>query len=227
MKDLTLTADASTSADPDGEIVSYAWDLGDGDTAATPVVEHTYAEAGTYEVTLTVTDDDGATATFTDTVTATDPPPPDTALARDTFARTVTNGWGTADTGGAWSLGGAASRFSVDGDSGKLSMAGGLTLSAALGDVSATATDVTVRAWATQAPSGTTYLTVQGRRVGNDHLGGRLKILANGQVEVHAVRSGTPLAGGTVAGLTFAAGDPLLVRVQVTGTSGTADPSPA
>lgn len=219
MSDLTLTADASASTDPDGEIASYAWDLGDGDTATGPTVEHTYAAAGTYEVTLTVTDDDGATDTYTEDVTATDPPPPDPALARDAFARTVAGGWGTADTGGAWTTGGSASRFSVDGGAGRLEMAGGLTLSAQLGDVSDTATDVTVRAWADDVPSGNSYLTVQGRRVGGDHLGGRLKLFPDGRVEVHTVRNGTPLAGGTVTGLTFAAGDPLLVRVQVTGTS--------
>ncbi|GAB3174355.1 hypothetical protein GCM10027059_46410 [Myceligenerans halotolerans] len=219
VQDLTLTADASASADTDGEIVSYAWDLGDGSTATGPVAEHTYAEAGTYEVTLTVTDDDGAEDTHTADVTATDPPPPDPALARDTFDRTVTDGWGTADTGGAWSLGGAASRFSVDGGAGMFSMAGGLTLSAQLGDVSTTAADVTVRTWADQSPSGNSYLTVQGRRVGGEHLGGRLKLYPDGRVDLHTVRNGTPLAGGTVAGLAFAPGDPLLVRVQVTDTS--------
>jgi PKD repeat protein len=48
------------SYDPDGSIVSYAWSFGDG-TVATGVVtpSHTYAGAGTYAVTLTVTDDDG------------------------------------------------------------------------------------------------------------------------------------------------------------------------
>ncbi|RPF20693.1 LamG-like jellyroll fold domain-containing protein [Myceligenerans xiligouense] len=216
---LTLTADAGASTDPDGEIVSYAWDLGDGATADGPAAEHTYAEAGTYEVTVTVTDDDGAQDTYTQDVTATDPPPPDPALARDTFTRTVTGGWGAAETGGAWTLGGSASRFAVDGSAGTLSMAGGLTLSARLGDVSATATDVTVRTWAQETPSGNSYLTVQGRRVGGDHLGGRLKIFPDGHVDLHTVRNGTPLAGGTVTGLAFAAGDPLLVRVQVTGTS--------
>ncbi|GAB4084723.1 hypothetical protein GCM10028784_13530 [Myceligenerans cantabricum] len=221
MEDLTLAADASASTDPDGEIASYAWDLGDGSTDTGATIEHTYAAAGTYEVTVTVTDDDGATDTFTQEVAATEPPPPDTALARDAFARTVADGWGTADTGGVWALGGSASRFSVDGTAGTLSMAGGLTLSAELDDVSATATDLTLRTWADEAPSGNTYLTVQGRRVGGDHLGGRLKIFPDGRVDLHTVRNGTPLAGGTVDGLAFAAGDPLLVRVEVSGTSPT------
>ncbi len=49
------------SSDPDGTIVSYEWDLGDGNTAAGVAVEHTYQAAGSYLVNLTVTDDNGAT----------------------------------------------------------------------------------------------------------------------------------------------------------------------
>jgi PKD repeat protein len=51
----------SDSTDPDGQIVSYEWDLGDGNTESGEVVEYCYEEAGDYEVTLTVTDDDEAT----------------------------------------------------------------------------------------------------------------------------------------------------------------------
>jgi PKD repeat protein len=50
------------SDDPDGFIVQYDWDYGDNNTAldAGPEPTHTWAEAGTYNVTLTVTDDNGA-----------------------------------------------------------------------------------------------------------------------------------------------------------------------
>lgn len=54
---------ASESYDPDGEIVEYFWDFGDGTTATGEVVEHEYQSANGVgwrpEVTLTVTDDDG------------------------------------------------------------------------------------------------------------------------------------------------------------------------
>jgi PKD repeat protein len=49
------------SSDPDGTIVSYAWDFGDGITSALPNPSHTYETPGTYNVSLTVTDNDGAT----------------------------------------------------------------------------------------------------------------------------------------------------------------------
>jgi serine protease len=60
--DLICDFDASASYDPDGSIVSYAWDLGDGATASGATASHTYAADGTYTVVLTVTDDASATA---------------------------------------------------------------------------------------------------------------------------------------------------------------------
>lgn len=58
---VAIEFDGSGSADPDGSVVSWAWDFGDGSTGegATPV--HTYAASGAFTVTLTVTDDDGLT----------------------------------------------------------------------------------------------------------------------------------------------------------------------
>jgi PKD repeat protein len=64
-----VTFDGTGSNDPDGTLVSYAWDFGDGSTGAGPSPEHAYAAAGAYPVTLTVTDDDGATATVSHVVT--------------------------------------------------------------------------------------------------------------------------------------------------------------
>jgi len=54
----TVTFDASDSYDPDGTIVDYAWDFGDGTTGSGKIVNHTYIEADTYPVALGVTDND-------------------------------------------------------------------------------------------------------------------------------------------------------------------------
>jgi len=52
------------SYDLDGSIVNWTWDFGDGSVAYGKTVSHTYSQAGTYRVTLTVTDDDGLTSSI-------------------------------------------------------------------------------------------------------------------------------------------------------------------
>jgi len=64
-----VTFDASQSYDTDGTIVSYTWDFDDTSSGSGKVVTHAYAAAGTYNVTLTVTDDDGLTNSTWKTVT--------------------------------------------------------------------------------------------------------------------------------------------------------------
>jgi large repetitive protein len=58
----TIDFDASASHDPDGSIVAYQWDFGDGDTGAGKTVSHEYTSYGTYNVILTVFDNTGAPA---------------------------------------------------------------------------------------------------------------------------------------------------------------------
>ena len=55
-----INFNASSSYDPDGTIVSYAWVFGDSSSASGIETTHSYYEASTYAVTLIVTDNDGA-----------------------------------------------------------------------------------------------------------------------------------------------------------------------
>lgn len=65
-----LTFDGSTSSDPDGTITGWRFEFSDGAPAVTGMnqVTHVFAAAGTFTVTLTVTDDRGATGSAAVTV---------------------------------------------------------------------------------------------------------------------------------------------------------------
>jgi len=77
----TVAFSATASYDPDGTIVKYYWDFGDGTKgesldnhlAPTPHTEHEYAYVGTYTVRLTVTDNDGAQGRAQVTIQVTPP----------------------------------------------------------------------------------------------------------------------------------------------------------
>jgi PKD repeat protein len=69
---LTVSFVGSGSSDPDGTVESYEWDFKDGNTSTNADEVHTFTTAGTYNVTLKVTDDDGATKTATKTITVVD-----------------------------------------------------------------------------------------------------------------------------------------------------------
>ena len=73
-----VTFNASASYDPDGSIVSYTWDFGDGNvtTVTVPIITHVYTTTEStvnYTVTLTVTDDESSTGSVTDIVPVTNP----------------------------------------------------------------------------------------------------------------------------------------------------------
>jgi len=65
----TIHFDGSESYDPDGQIISYTWDFGDGTVKEFGtngvIVDHVYTDAGSYTVTLTVIDNNQATNTDT------------------------------------------------------------------------------------------------------------------------------------------------------------------
>jgi PKD repeat protein len=72
----SITFDGSASTVSAGHaIVTYAWNFGDGATASGVTVSHSYANAGSFVVSLTVTDDLGQTGTATLTVQITEQGP--------------------------------------------------------------------------------------------------------------------------------------------------------
>ena len=70
---LTVTFAGTFSSDPDGDMLTYAWDLdGDGafDDSTAPTTSSTYTVAGNYQARLQVTDPAGASATSSVIITA-------------------------------------------------------------------------------------------------------------------------------------------------------------
>ena len=91
------------SNDPDGNITAYNWNFGDGGSSTQANPSHTYAVAGSFSVSLTVTDNDGATGSDSTSATIVGQPPvnvPPTANA---------NGPYTGNTGAAVSFSSAGS----------------------------------------------------------------------------------------------------------------------
>lgn len=224
---MTVTVDGSGSSDPDGSVVSYQWEFGDGAKASGAKQSHTYAAAGTYSVALTVTDNAGATDRATRSVTVGGGVPPAGVLASDTFSRSITGGWGTADVGGTWSVAGGAANFSVAQGWGLARVPGaGRSVAAYLDAVSALDQDITLTMRQDVLASGSGgYLNVAAR--GNASTAYRAKVWTrpDGSVRINAVRllSGaqTTLAAADAAGVVVRPGSALRVRVLVSGSSPT------
>ncbi len=68
--DLSCSFDASTSTDPDGNIVDYSWDFADSSGGSGATISHNYLNPGNYLVSLTVTDNDGLSDTDNQIITA-------------------------------------------------------------------------------------------------------------------------------------------------------------
>ena len=68
-----LWCDFTDSSTDDAGISSWSWSFGDADSASQQHPVHNYATAGTYDVSLTVTDEDGRTSTITKQAVATEP----------------------------------------------------------------------------------------------------------------------------------------------------------
>ena len=71
---LSCAFDASGSSDPEGQPLTYAWDLGDGSNAEGATVTHDFSQSGTYSVLVEVRDPSGAASVATATVTVTSTP---------------------------------------------------------------------------------------------------------------------------------------------------------
>ncbi|WP_210480612.1 LamG-like jellyroll fold domain-containing protein [Naasia sp. SYSU D00948] len=218
----TVTTNGSGSTDADGTIAGYRWDFGDGATATGATASHTYSQAGTYRITLTVTDDDGATGQATRDVTIS--PPADGIFAADAFERTTSSGWGTASTGGAWTLGASSSVYSTDGDGVMTTTTAGRTMEAFLTGASSESSDVHATVTFGPRPQGSNVQAwVMARRVaaGSDYRARAVVSYTNGAVTLQVMRGGTGLVAAVPTGITYVDNQVLHIRVQAAGTGTT------
>lgn len=145
-------------------------------------------------------------------------------LASDAFGRSTAGGWGSPDIGGSWSTPQLAARFAVAGGVGQVRLDAGDGVPAHLGAVSSSRTDLRMAFSIDQQAAGAGhYISFVGRSVGGRDYRSKVGITANGDVSVYLSRSSS---GDTVLStarlpFTYRAGDTLLVRSQVVGTSPT------
>lgn len=214
---LNVAFDGTLSTDPDGSIAGYAWEFGDGGTGSGSRPSHAYAAAGTYPVTLTVTDGAGATGTRTRQVTVS------AEVARDSFTRTVSDGFGTADLGGAWTPTGSS--LSVSDGTGRITLAAGVGRGPALTAVDVGPLDAEVTVSAGKRPTGgNLYVYLDGRQTAAAAYRAKVTLGTGGSVGLSVVRvtngSEATLQSATTS-VTYTAGTLLRVRLSLVGTSPT------
>lgn len=215
----TVQFSGNGSTDSDGTVTGWRWAFGDGQFADGVTATRTYESDGTFQVTLTATDDDGATGTANVTVTVSAPPVIE--AARDQFERTTANGWGIANTGGAWTTTGAATRYSVTGGAGRHTLTSpGATAESSLAAVSTTGSDTRVSiSWNRSAATGKIYTTVVPRMI-NSTSDYRVSVViaTTGRPTVTLIRrvAGTELNIGSVSPPVVVAADtPCVLAVRL------------
>lgn len=211
----------STAADG-ATITGYAWTFGDSTSGTGVTTTHAYTAGGTYSATLTVTDSFGATNVSTGSVTVSAPA---AAAASDIFTRTVTGGWGTADAGGAWTVVGSTSLFSVANGVGKLSLTkAGSGPSIYLNSPSVLNSDVLVDFSVDKLPGGAgAYVAVASRHTSAGEYRTKVLVSSTGAVTLSLVkivgRTETSLKSIAISGLTVATTDMLRIRFDISGTA--------
>ena len=99
----TVTLNAATSYDPDGTLTLYSWNFGDSTTGTGQTASHAWSQAGSYAVTLTVTDNEGATGSYATTVNAlsSQPSTPQNLALTATSGKAILTWTAPSSTGGS------------------------------------------------------------------------------------------------------------------------------
>jgi CSLREA domain-containing protein len=156
-------------------------------------------------------------------------PSGNTTYASDSFTRTITNGWGSADTGGSYTLTGTASNFNVNGSEGMMvvTTAGGARV-ARLQNTSVQDLGFLFRVKTDKLAAGSNqsaFFIARGVTTNTEYRA-QLRISTSGTMYIRAAQvvSGTQTLLGTevaVPGVTHTANSYIWVRGEVVGTNPT------
>ena len=183
----------------------------------------------TTQPTATKTTQPTATNTVqpTRTSTPTRTPVPVRRYALDSFNRRVSGAWGNAETGGRWSVAGGSSDFSVDGAAGIMRLPRrSETRAAFLSSVSATNLQARFRVWTDRKPGGDgPYIELHARRVDSKTLyRAIMRLNPNGSATIGMAkvsRGESTVLRSTTIPLAYVVGQPVMVRIQVSGVNPT------
>lgn len=100
--------DAST--DSDGSIVSWNWTFGDGTSSSSQHPQHNYSQAGTYDISLNVTDDLGASHSVTRSISVTGETSAPAGIELSAVGSKVKGQW---QTNLSWSPAGTSAQIDV------------------------------------------------------------------------------------------------------------------
>jgi hypothetical protein len=166
---------------------------------------------------------------FRDTFSITKPPS-NAAIVSDTFSRTVTGGWGSADIGGAYS-GTSTADFFVNGTEGSMKLpTAGVQRKATLSGIDVRDVDMKIRVKVDKLAAGTGHqISLLMRQIANiGQYRARLELTPSGSAKLvgqkylNSTNVTTNIGSSiTASSLTYSANQYLWLRVQVVGTNPT------
>jgi hypothetical protein len=154
-------------------------------------------------------------------------PPSVTSLAADSFGRTSSSGWATADIGGSYSYVGSASALTVQSGTGRMFLSRNSSHGASLYGASARDVDIRIRLSMAALPAGHgQFVYIVGRRsTDGTEYRAKLRLRPNGKVFVGFSRTSggkeLSIKSPIDSGATFGPGSWLNVRVRMVGAGTT------
>jgi hypothetical protein len=136
-------------------------------------------------------------------------------FAYDTFTRTTSNGWGTADLGGAWNN--TSSKLSTDGDEAKAGFTANESLTSTLSSINETNSDQLIQISFDKLPnSGQVNAGLISRFTSPNYYNGKIYLLSSGTYRLWLTRNDS-FDLGYVTG-SYTAGDIYWLRFQTVGS---------